>query len=105
MDKFAFIIHPIDPKRDVSRKFPLLGRALNEKQINFFSTYFPPVSPRGRPGPQAPRTSARRLAARVGEPRQRGAGLTVAEAAITRREIERKDHFETAALEQSGQMI
>ena len=25
MDTFAFIIHPIDPKRDVSRKFPLLG--------------------------------------------------------------------------------
>ncbi|MDX1436067.1 MAG: hypothetical protein R3335_04610 [Anaerolineales bacterium] len=43
MDSFAFIIHPIDPKRDVSRKFPLLGRMLNEKQINFFSTYFPPV--------------------------------------------------------------
>jgi predicted amino acid dehydrogenase len=43
VDTFAFIIHPIDPKRDVSRKFPLLGRMLNEKQINFFSTFFPPV--------------------------------------------------------------
>jgi predicted amino acid dehydrogenase len=43
MDKFAFIIHPIDPKRDVSRKFPLLGRVLTERQIDFFSTYFPPV--------------------------------------------------------------
>ncbi|MDH5605730.1 MAG: shikimate dehydrogenase [Anaerolineae bacterium] len=43
MDKFAFIIHPIDPKRDVSRKYPLLGKILNEKQIDFFSTYFPPV--------------------------------------------------------------
>ncbi len=43
MDSFAFIIHPIDAKRDVSRKFPLLGRLLNERQINFFSTYFPPV--------------------------------------------------------------
>lgn len=43
MDSFAFIIHPIDPKRDVSRKFPLLGRLLNEEQINFFSTFFPPV--------------------------------------------------------------
>lgn len=43
MDSFAFIIHPIDPKRDVSRKFPLLGRVLNEKQIDFFSTFFPPV--------------------------------------------------------------
>src|SRR5687768_2724101 len=43
LDTFAFIIHPIDPKRDVSRKFPLLGRILNEKQIDFFSTFFPPV--------------------------------------------------------------
>jgi len=43
VDTFAFIIHPIDPKRDVSRKFPLLGRTLNERQIDFFSTFFPPV--------------------------------------------------------------
>lgn len=43
MDTFAFIIHPIDPKRDVSRKFPFLGKVLNEKQIDFFSTFFPPV--------------------------------------------------------------
>ncbi len=43
MDSFAFIIHPVDPKRDVSRKFPLLGRILNERQIDFFSTFFPPV--------------------------------------------------------------
>jgi len=43
MDTFAFIIHPIDPKRDVSRKFPLLGQILTERQIDFFSTFFPPV--------------------------------------------------------------
>ncbi len=43
LDSFAFIIHPIDPKRDVSRKFPLLGRVLSENQIDFFSTFFPPV--------------------------------------------------------------
>ena len=43
MDTFAFIIHPIDAKRDVSRKFPFLGRMLNERQIDFFSTFFPPV--------------------------------------------------------------
>jgi predicted amino acid dehydrogenase len=43
LDSFAFIIHPIDPKRDVSRKFPLLGRLLTERQINFFSRYFPPI--------------------------------------------------------------
>ena len=43
MDTFAFIIHPINPKRDVSRKYPLLGKVLSEGQINFFSTFFPPV--------------------------------------------------------------
>ena len=43
MDTFAFIIHPIDPKRDVSRKFPFLGQVLTERQIDFFSTFFPPV--------------------------------------------------------------
>lgn len=43
MDNFAFIIHPIDAKRDVSRKFPFLGKILSEKQIDFFSTFFPPV--------------------------------------------------------------
>ena len=43
MDTFAFIIHPIDPKRDVSRKYPFLGRILTERQIDFFSTFFPPV--------------------------------------------------------------
>ncbi len=43
LDTFAFIIHPIDPKRDVSRKYPFLGRILTERQIDFFSTFFPPV--------------------------------------------------------------
>jgi len=43
MDSFAFIIHPIDPKQDVSRKIPFLGKTLTEGQINFFSTFFPPV--------------------------------------------------------------
>jgi len=43
VDNFAFIIHPIDPKRDVSRKFPRLGKYLTVKQINFFSTFFPPL--------------------------------------------------------------
>lgn len=43
MDSFAFIIHPIDAKRDVSRKFPFLGKMLTERQIDFFSTFFPPV--------------------------------------------------------------
>ena len=42
-DTFAFIIHPIDPKRDVGRKWPWLGKLLTEGQVNFFSAYFPPV--------------------------------------------------------------
>jgi fatty aldehyde-generating acyl-ACP reductase len=43
MDNFAFVIHPVDPKRDVARKFPLLGKFLPVNAINFFSRYFPPV--------------------------------------------------------------
>lgn len=43
MDNFAFIIHPIDPKRDVQRKYPLLGKLLPVSAINFFSRFFPPV--------------------------------------------------------------
>ena len=43
MDSFAFIIHPLHPKRDVSRKYPVLGKLLTERQIHFFSTFFPPV--------------------------------------------------------------
>jgi len=43
MESFAFIIHPINVKRDVQKKFPFLGRALSERQIEFFSQYFPPV--------------------------------------------------------------
>lgn len=42
-DTFAFIIHPIHIKEDVARKFPLLGKILTERQINFFSRFFPPV--------------------------------------------------------------
>ena len=43
MDNFAFIIHPVNPKRDVQRKFPLLGKVLSEPAINYLSQYFPPV--------------------------------------------------------------
>jgi fatty aldehyde-generating acyl-ACP reductase len=43
MDNFAFIIHPVNPKRDVQRKFPLLGKLLPEPAIHFLSKYFPPV--------------------------------------------------------------
>ena len=42
-EPFAFIIHPIDPKSDVARKYPLLGNYLSEGLINFFCTFWPPV--------------------------------------------------------------
>lgn len=43
MNNFAFILHPIDPKRDVARKFPLFGKYLTTEQIDYFSAFFPPV--------------------------------------------------------------
>jgi predicted amino acid dehydrogenase len=43
MDNFAFVIHPVDPRKDVARKFPLLGKYLPVSAIHFFSRYFPPV--------------------------------------------------------------
>lgn len=43
MDAFAFIIHPIDPKRDVARKYPMLGKVLPEPAIHFLSRFWPPV--------------------------------------------------------------
>jgi fatty aldehyde-generating acyl-ACP reductase len=43
LDTFAFIIHPIHPKRDISRKYPLLGRIVTDWQIKLLSPYFPPV--------------------------------------------------------------
>jgi fatty aldehyde-generating acyl-ACP reductase len=43
MDNFAFIFHPLDPKRDVERKFPLLGKVLPISAINFLSRFFPPL--------------------------------------------------------------
>lgn len=43
MNNFGFIIHPIDPKRDVQRKFPLLGKLLPVPAIHFLSRFFPPV--------------------------------------------------------------
>jgi len=43
MDNFALVIHPIDPKRDVARKYPLLARVLPTPLIHFFSRFWPPV--------------------------------------------------------------
>lgn len=42
-DTFAFIIHPIQIKKDVKRKFPFLGMVLPEPVINYASRYFPPL--------------------------------------------------------------
>lgn len=43
MNVFAFIIHPIDPKRDVARKYPFLGKVLPETFIDFLSRFWPPL--------------------------------------------------------------
>ena len=43
MRTFGFCIHPTDPRRDVKRKYPLLGRTLPLSWIHFFSRYFPPL--------------------------------------------------------------
>ena len=41
-ESFAFIIHPLNPKRDVSRKYPALGK-LPAWLIEFLSIFYPPV--------------------------------------------------------------
>ena len=41
-DTFAFIIHPIQIKKDAARKVPI-ARYLTESQINFLSRFFPPL--------------------------------------------------------------
>jgi predicted amino acid dehydrogenase len=41
-DTFGFIIHPIQIKKDVKRKYPLLGTILPEPVINWACQYFPP---------------------------------------------------------------
>ena len=43
MDSFAFIIHPIDPRRDIQRKYPLLGRIATDWMIYHLSPLWPPV--------------------------------------------------------------
>jgi predicted amino acid dehydrogenase len=42
MKRFAFIIHPIEPQRDIARKYPLLGQ-LPLWIIDYFSHFFPRV--------------------------------------------------------------
>jgi predicted amino acid dehydrogenase len=43
MDSFAFILHPLDPKADVARKYPNLARLLPVRAIHFLSLYWPPL--------------------------------------------------------------
>jgi len=43
MDNFAFVIHPLNPKQDVARKYPFLARVLPTPLIHFFSRFWPPV--------------------------------------------------------------
>jgi len=43
VDAFAFIIHPIDPRRDIGRKYPFLARIVNDWIIYQFSPLWPPV--------------------------------------------------------------
>jgi len=43
MDNFAFVIHPLNPKRDVARKYPLLAKVLPRSWIHFLSRFWPPV--------------------------------------------------------------
>lgn len=40
---FAFVIHPIQIKKDVARKYPILGKILSEPMINWASQFFPPL--------------------------------------------------------------
>jgi predicted amino acid dehydrogenase len=42
-DTFAFVIHPIDPKKHIGIKYPLLGKYLTEGQIDYFCQFWPPV--------------------------------------------------------------
>ena len=43
MGEFACVIHPLDPRRDVARKYPLLAKVLPEPLIHLFSRFWPPV--------------------------------------------------------------
>jgi fatty aldehyde-generating acyl-ACP reductase len=43
MNSFACVIHPLNPKQDVARKYPLLAKVLPVPLIHFFSRLWPPV--------------------------------------------------------------
>jgi fatty aldehyde-generating acyl-ACP reductase len=42
-EAFAFVIHPIDPKRDAARKYPLLAKIIPTTLIHLLSCLWPPV--------------------------------------------------------------
>jgi fatty aldehyde-generating acyl-ACP reductase len=43
MNSFACVIHPLRPKQDVARKYPLLAKVLPTSLIHLFSRFWPPV--------------------------------------------------------------
>jgi fatty aldehyde-generating acyl-ACP reductase len=43
MSSFAFVIHPVDPKQDVARKYPRLAKALPTRLVHFLARFWPPV--------------------------------------------------------------
>jgi fatty aldehyde-generating acyl-ACP reductase len=43
MESFAFIIHPLEPKADVARKYPRLARIVPTGLIHFLSEFWPPL--------------------------------------------------------------
>jgi len=43
MGSFACVIHPLRPKQDVARRYPLLARVLPTPLIHFFSRFWPPL--------------------------------------------------------------
>ncbi|HEY71817.1 MAG: shikimate dehydrogenase [Chloroflexi bacterium] len=43
MSSFACVIHPVSPKQDVARKYPLLAKILPTPLVHFFSRFWPPV--------------------------------------------------------------
>ncbi len=43
MGRFACVIHPLSPKKDVARKYPLLAKVLPTPLIHFFSRFWPPL--------------------------------------------------------------
>jgi len=43
MENFAFVIHPLDPKRDVARRYPILPQVLPAPLIRLLARRWPPL--------------------------------------------------------------